>query len=413
MQRLAYSRFFLRTRRSCGSAMLYTRRCHHGRHMMIRSMVEVDIEAWRHAVSTTARWRRYREGEGRRLCTMLDELSGLIAAALQRGATEARIRRVVGRFRIGEADSPGVDEAFERFIEGSRIRVRKGRRIGARTIGHYRLALRYLREYEARAGVLGFADLTKEFYHSYVTFLSSKGLTLNSMGVHIKVIKAMVRAQGTAERTQAEEFLRCPTLREETEATALSDEELAMIAAAPVTDAVLRQTRDLFLLMCHTGVRHSDLTQLCAGTIRTERGARFFRFSARKTGHPAMVKILPEAEEILSRYGEGASMPSIPSNDTFNRRLKRLMGLIAARNPESVLAAPFSRSFTRGGVRVTETVARWLTVRCHTARRTFATRMTLRGNPPEVICAATGHSSAASLARYVKDSLASRAGRLR
>ncbi len=49
----------------------------------------------------------------------------------------------------------------------------------------------------------------------------------------------------------------------------------------------------------------------------------------------------------------------------------------------------------------------------HTARRSFATNMRLRGNDRDVICAATGHSTEASLSRYIKEDRLTRASRLK
>ncbi len=55
---------------------------------------------------------------------------------------------------------------------------------------------------------------------------------------------------------------------------------------------------------------------------------------------------------------------------------------------------------------------RWQMVSCHTARRSFATNMWLRGNDRDVICAVNCHSTEASLSNYIKEDRLTRASRL-
>lgn len=86
-------------------------------------------------------------------------------------------------------------------------------------------------------------------------------------------------------------------------------------------------------------------------------------------------------------------------------------------NPESTLAGYVTKAYTadvgngRAG-RKTDIYQRWQMVSCHTGRRSFATNMRLRGNDRDVICAATGHTTEASLSRYIKEDRLTRASRL-
>ncbi len=313
-----------------------------------------------------------------------------------------------------------VINAFEQFIAKAPSRCRHGHPVSAKTIQHYRHALSYLRAFVTEKGytTLPFARLDRDFYEQYVAFAYRKHLRLNTIGNHIKILKALIRSQPQDIQDLAWEFMRCEGLREETDAVVLTETELHWMAGFPLPSQLLCRVRDLYIIMCWTGVRYSDLAQLTRDNIITDgKGDSYFSFRAAKTGRKSLVRILPEADAVLQRYDEGRSLPHVPSNTRFNRRLDQMLQLMAATPQLASLNDPITRTYTAlrpdgtvGYVR--ETLPRWKLTRCHTARRTFATNMRLRGNDRDVICAATGHRTEAALSRYIKDTLLDRASRL-
>lgn len=106
-----------------------------------------------------------------------------------------------------------------------------------------------------------FDELNKSFYFEYLTFAYGEGLKLNTIGDHIKVIKTVIRDQPMRIQCMAEEFLRCEKLKEESESIALLESEIALIAKQELPTEHLQTVRNMFVLMCWTGVRHSDLEQ--------------------------------------------------------------------------------------------------------------------------------------------------------
>lgn len=421
MSKLAFTRFFLRTRRRCGMAPLYTRRTGLGAHLMINSRIEVDVAVWRRAVASPAAWSRFSRGEGRGLCERLAGLSALITALLAASATtRGSLRVAVAAYAAGlppqEAAGRGgsVMEALDTFICKAPSRTRRGRPLSPATLRHYRHLRSHLRRFLAGRD-LTFEQLDEEFYHAYVTSALAAGLRLNTIGNHIKTLKTIIRGMPPSVRALADAFLRCEGLREPSDAIALTEAEVGAIASTPLPPGRLAEVRDLFVLMCWTGVRHSDLGALTHAAIITGHdGRRYFRVRAAKTGRVAVIPIFPVAEAILARYGGGRAMPAPGSNSRFNALLRRVIARVEACHSGGSLSHPFTRTFTDShGSRATVTLTRADAIRCHTARRTFATMMTLRGNDPAAICAATGHTTQASLARYVKTDLPTRASRLR
>lgn len=418
MSKLAFTRFFLRTRRSCGMAALYTRRSGLGSHLMINSRLEVDVAVWRRAVASPAAWRRFSRGEGRELCAKLAGLSALITGLLAAPATtRGSLRLAVAAYAAGlpaaeaAAKGPSVIDALDTYIYKAQWRTRHGRPLAEATLRHYRHLRSHLTRFLAGRD-LTFDGLDEAFYHSYVASAFAAGLRLNTIGNHIKTLKSLVRSLPPAVGVMAAEFMRCEGLREPSDAIALTEVEVALVASTPMPSRRMAEVRDLFVLMCWTGVRHSDLHRLAAPAIVTGHdGRRYFRIRAAKTGREAVIPVFPAAEAILARYAHGRAMPPPGSNGRFNAMLRRVIAEVTRLHPASSLTAPFTRTFTASRP-ITVTLTRGEAVRCHTARRTFATMMTLRGNDPAAICAATGHTTQSSLARYVKTDLPTRASRL-
>lgn len=310
--------------------------------------------------------------------------------------------------------------SFELFVAKAHSRCWHGHPVSLKTIQHYRHALGYLREFVAQQqkSPLTFDALNRDFYERYVSFAYNKQLRLNTIGNHIKTFKIVVRSQPQHIQDMAWEFMRCEGLHEETDAVVLTEDELHRMARFPLPSRLLTRVRDLYIIMCWTGVRYSDLCQLTRDNIITDaRGRSYFSFRAAKTGRQSLVRILPEVKVILRRYDNGRALPNIPSNTRFNNRLNQMLSLMSLSPKLASLNDPITRTYTAlrpdGSIGyIRETVPRWKLTRCHTARRTFATNMRLRGNDCDVICAATGHRSEAALSRYIKDTLLDRASRL-
>lgn len=460
MAKSAYTKFVLRTTRKSGVAPLYTRRVGFNTNLMLNSHIEVDIKSWCNAISSSSRWNVFRAGEGKELCDKLDEMSSLIETiitdpngskskldkailalahreqiqeqeahrrALQEAAQKKREQKEAeSRRKKEEADAlmKQREESFtvnlDVFISTAHTRTFKGKPISEKSIQYYKHLRRYINEYMEYKHIsnLQFDELNRRFYDDYISFLYTKGLQKNTIGNHVKMIKAIIRSQSIRIQSLAEEFLRCEKPQEKSDNIALTEQEIELITNLQLSSEHLRTVRDLFVLMCWTGVRYSDLKQLTSINIKTlDNGLRFFMFDTKKTEEPVVIKILPEAQRILDMYSNGKAMPRVISNQKFNNAIKEIMKATYEANPQSSLADYETISYTaalengRAGKKK-EVYQRWQMVSCHTARRTFATNMKLRGNDSDVIRAATGHTTSKSLDRYIKQTVIQRAALL-
>lgn len=318
-----------------------------------------------------------------------------------------RIKAEEERKRLEEES---VILAYERFIEDIATQRRNYRKkvVSEATMKQHTNTLRYLKKFVGDSGIL-FCNLNKVFYDSFVHWLYQQDLSYNTIGNRIKCIKAVVNAQPLKLRIQADEFMskdKCPVLKEETLSIALTEDEVNAIAKVDLSKhRRLEPYRNQFVLMCWTGVRYSDLDKLTYDNINAEHGV--FVLEAQKTKSTSMIKIFPQAQEILDLYDGGKSMPKVISDQKFNEALKEIMQIVAERCGGSFLNSAEKRQTkmdAKGKIKRTpEVFCRWQMVSAHTARRTFATNMRKRGNDFDVIRSATGHSSEEALRRYIKN----------
>jgi integrase len=97
----------------------------------------------------------------------------------------------------------------------------------------------------------------------------------------------------------------------------LSEIELDRLRVSIPKSKSLLEQKDVFVLQCYTGLRVSDLRRVNLDTISEDRSMIVMR--ATKTDEAIKLPILPEAEEILSKYDY--KLPFI-SNQKYNKAIK-------------------------------------------------------------------------------------------
>ena len=138
-----------------------------------------------------------------------------------------------------------------------------------------------------------------------------------------------------------------------------------------------RRVRDIFVLNCFTGLRHSDWTKVSMENIHD--GKLYIR--TQKTDEPVIIPVKPLVIEILNKYDNNLGVLSLQkTNEAI-----RFIGQVAFNNK----------------VRSTNN-NKWLQIRTHTARRSFATNAYLAGIPIRDIMEITGHRKTESFFKYIK-----------
>ena len=121
--------------------------------------------------------------------------------------------------------------------------------------------------------------------------------------------------------------------------------------------------------------------------------------TTQKTGDRLPIDLNAQAKAILAKYKKekypgDLALPVI-SNQKMNDYLKDLGELCEFKEP-------VTKTFIRGGERVTEIYPKYQLIGTHAARRTFICFALATGIPPQVVMKWTGHSDYKSMRPYIE-----------
>jgi integrase len=157
----------------------------------------------------------------------------------------------------------------------------------------------------------------------------------------------------------------------------------------------LERVRDVFLFLCFTGLRYSDVAKLTRQDVK----AGFIQIVTQKTADGIRIELNRHAQAILDRYKDikfdrDKALPVI-SNPKMNEYLKEL-GQICELNEHQRIV------YFKGNTRHEEVYPKWQLLTTHCGRRSFVVNALRLGIPSEVIIRWTGHSDFKAMKPYVK-----------
>ena len=261
------------------------------------------------------------------------------------------------------------------------------------TIKSYKVVRNNIADYQKKyRHVLTFKTVDIDFYNSFVKYLTGIGLSKNTIGTRIKIIKSMMnlaydKGVDVCTDFQKKSFKK-PT--ETTESIYLNTDEISRMYNLQTLPQHLERTRDLFVVGCDTGLRFSDLIRVGKDNITTD---NTIEMRTQKTNHNVEIPITPRVRLIFEKYDY--KLPKQISNQKYNEFLKEV-----ARRAD--IADSISETHTKGGMLVTQTVKKWELVTSHTARRSFATNAYNAGVPTIAIMKITGHKTESAFMKYIK-----------
>lgn len=234
-----------------------------------------------------------------------------------------------------------------------------------------------------------FNDIDTMFYIKYNNYLLNLKLSKNTISGHWKFIKAIMREGKFRKLHTSIDYEMFKRSKEETDKIYLTEKELDAIYELEL-EGKLDRVRDYFLVGCYTGLRYSDWDQLDNSKIKN--GMATIRTT--KTGEISIIPIHPRVQAILNKYPDGI-LPKKLSNQKMNEYLKDVA-------EEAEITEEVETRITKGGKKVLTKKPKYKLVSTHTARRSFATILVLKGESPYLIMKITGHRSLASFEKYVK-----------
>lgn len=284
------------------------------------------------------------------------------------------------------------EDFVKRSFSGGRIDPKTGKLVSKAMSLKYETTLRHLKKFDQTwSRKLDFDTIDLEFHTDYLEYLSSKGLSQNTQGDHIKCIKAIL-GEATEKRINANLIFKSRYFTkpsEESESIYLNEVELLEIQSLELP-GYLDRVRDMFLIGAYTGLRFSDFSVLETKDIHHG----FINIKQQKTGNNVVIPIHRNVKKILDKYN--GKLPKAISNQKFNQYLKEIAKKTKA------LSQPVSKTMIRAGKKETIEYQKWELVSSHVARRSFATNAYLQGIPTLTIMAITGHKTEKAFLRYIK-----------
>ena len=250
----------------------------------------------------------------------------------------------------------------------------------------YNVLKNYLGE---RGQKFTFDDVNYEFYCSYVDYLQKRGFKPNTVGDHVKKLKAVMNSAFKKELHNNQAYRTFVKPSVEVFNVYLTDDEISSLLSLEFSDSQSTKVRDLFIISCRTGLRFSDAIRLTSDMIQNGR----IHIWQQKTSDDIVIPAHPDVIDILNRYG--GKSPNV-SKWFMNSQIKviaRAAGITQKVTYTTVEANNVKRTVTQEKCEL---------ITSHTARRSFATNAYLAGIPTISIMKLTGHKSESSFMKYIK-----------
>jgi len=243
--------------------------------------------------------------------------------------------------------------------------------------------------------ILDFADITVDFYDSYIKYFNSKSYSPNTTGRHVSKLKVIMKASHEEGLHNNIEYTRKKFVatRADVKNVYLNEAEIKTLLELDLSATPHLQTaRDVFLCGCFTAQRFSDYSRFNKGMVKTYPNMKVLEFIQTKTGERCIVPIRFELDQILRKYDY-----TLPR--THEQKLNQYIKTVCqkAEINEEIYYEEY-----RGGMKVKKTVPKYELIKTHTARRSGATNMKLAGIPALDIMKIGGWKTEREFLKYLK-----------
>ena len=248
-----------------------------------------------------------------------------------------------------------------------------------------------LEEFEKHRGIILYTDsinlpVMEDFVYYLNNTYSYRPSTICSFFGLLLVVTKRAAAQGYAVNFDFKEF---KIRNEEGHAVSLSEDELLTLHRLNSLSDEAKAVRDLFLIGSCTGLRFSDYSRLTAEHFNGD----IISIRTKKTKVSVQIPVHWIIREVIER--NGGQLPKVKSAQAFNTCIKRICK--KAKINDSILIEQ-----TEGNKLVRRRVKKYKLICSHTARRSFATNLYLRGVSAAKIMLITGHETESAFFRYIR-----------
>lgn len=263
------------------------------------------------------------------------------------------------------------------FVAWMEERIEQRTDIRKATKAVARIVLLHLRRF---GKIVSFADLTRANVVEFDDYLRTQGLKPGSVEHYMTTLKCYVKQAKVRDLIDKDPYEGMRIERSKSEwGRFLTEEELDRLMAAEMKSKAMERARDAFVVQCFTGLSYSDLVSFDFRGAKERTGMVVMSGMRRKTGVRFSFVLLPQAREVLEKYGYEMRIGGVVGYDWMLKRVAAAAGI------EKPLAS-------------------------HYARRTCGMILLNRGMSYEVVAKVLGHSNIEitqkAYARLTDDSVA-------
>lgn len=265
---------------------------------------------------------------------------------------------------------PATKDLLVPFIEKF-IHDRSAAKYARNTIQNYRVACARIKEYNPG---LTFDDITLDFFYDFLRHLQAKGYKQNTIQSTIKNLKVFMNDARDRGLTTNEKHLhkKFSVAKQEVDNIYLNELQLDKLYRYRFDTDRLNRARDLFLVMCWTGIRYGDLKQI---TLKN-------------------IQVIEDQECMVIKMQKGKNWVTIPLHHVAMAILHKYNFVLETRSSQRI------NEYIKEACKIAG-IEEWQRVKSHTARRSLICNLYLAGFPESTIMKISGHKSYSSFKIYI------------
>ena len=294
---------------------------------------------------------------------------------------------------------------FQSYVDNMHKRVdpRTRKFLSDRTIGHHRTVLNRFQSFFAEKYIKDdFSVFDRQFQDVFINWAySSKNYRSNTIPASFSVLKVWLNEATHQGLIKDDTYKSYQSKATDVDNIYLTENEISRLYALDIPTLIgkgvidaksrIEETRDLFIIGCWTGLRQSDLNHLDKALFDVE--AETITIVTEKTSEKVTIPMHTYIKELYAKYD--GKFPQMCYKSRFIEHLKEL-GRLAEINDEVIIKE------NRGGKVTSIKYKKYQLIKSHTARRSFATNLYLKGAPTISIMKLTGHTTEANFMKYIK-----------
>lgn len=294
---------------------------------------------------------------------------------------------------------------FQSYVDNMHKRVdpRTRKFIGDRTIVHHKTVLNRYKSFFAEKNIKDdFSVFDRQFQETFINWAyRSKNYSSNTIPTSFSVLKVWLNEAAYQGLINDNTYKTYPSKTDEVDNIYLNEDEISRIYALDIptlkskglidSKSTMEESRDLFIIGCWTGLRQSDIRHLEKALFDITNET--ITVVTEKTAEKVKIPMHRYIKELYTKYD--GKFPKMCDKSHFNKHLQEL-GRLAEINDDVIVKE------NRGGKVTSVKYKKYQLIRSHTARRSFATNLYLKGAPTISIMKLTGHTTEANFMKYIK-----------